>query len=105
MPVSLSVSQNVKLRSLQIDPASDWIYTEMMNNVPDNREILKALEALESRVSEMLKLTVTLKQENAALRHQNESLLSERNELIGQKATVKSSVEGLITRLRAMESA
>lgn len=75
-----------------------------MNKKANNTEIKHAVDTLEARVNELVKLTNTLKTENAALRQQNTSLLNDRNELMGQKATVKSSVENMITKLRAMES-
>lgn len=75
-----------------------------MNKKTTNPEINQAIDTLESRVNELIKLTNTLKTENAALRQQNTNLLSDRNDLMGQKATVKSSVENMITKLRAMES-
>jgi len=67
-------------------------------------EVTHTIDTLESRVNELVKLTNTLKVENASLRQQNSNLLKERNDLMGQKASVKSSVENMITRLRAMES-
>jgi len=69
-----------------------------------NNEVTHTIDTLESRVNELVKLTNTLKVENASLRQQNSNLLKERNDLMGQKASVKSSVENMITRLRAMES-
>ncbi len=75
-----------------------------MNKKTANPEINQAIDKLEARVNELVKLTNTLKTENAALRQQNTNLLSDRNDLMGQKATVKSSVENMITKLRAMES-
>jgi len=69
-----------------------------------NNEVTQTIDTLESRVNELVKLTNTLKVENASLRQQNSNLLKERNDLMGQKASVKSSVENMITRLRAMES-
>ena len=75
-----------------------------MNKKANNTEIKHAVDTLEARVNELVKLTNTLKTENAALRQQNTSLLNDRNELMGQKATVKSSVENMITKLRAIES-
>ncbi len=68
-------------------------------------EVTHTIDTLESRVDELVKLTNTLKLENASLRQQNSNLLKERNDLMGQKATIKSSVENMITRLRAMEPA
>lgn len=69
-----------------------------------NNEVTHTIDTLESRVNELVKLTNTLKLENASFRQQNSNLLKERNDLMGQKASVKSSVENMITRLRAMES-
>lgn len=74
-----------------------------MSNKSKN-EVIHTIDSLESRVNELVKLTSTLKMENASLRQQNSSLLKERNDLMGQKSSVKSTVENMITRLRAMES-
>lgn len=76
-----------------------------MSKKSSKNEVTHTIDTLESRVGELVKLTNTLKMENASLRQQNSNLLKERNDLMGQKATVKSSVENMITRLRAMESA
>jgi len=71
----------------------------MSNKTPNN------IEALESKVEELLELASRLSVENAALKQQLQGLKSDRSGLVEQKEQVRTQVEGMIARLKAMESA
>lgn len=63
------------------------------------------IEALESKVEELLALTRKLSEENTQLKQQLHELRSDRSHLVEQKEQVRSQVEGMIARLKTMESA
>ena len=63
------------------------------------------INKLEEQVNELLELCKRLGDENADLRAQLQHLTSERANLLEQKEHARSHVEGMISRLRAMESA
>jgi len=71
----------------------------MSNKTPNN------IEALESKVEELLELASRLSVENTALKQQLQGLKSDRSGLVEQKEQVRTQVEGMIARLKAMESA
>jgi len=71
----------------------------MSNKTPNN------IEALESKVEELLELASRLSVENSALKQQLQGLKSDRSGLVEQKELVRTQVEGMIARLKAMESA
>lgn len=61
------------------------------------------LQGLEVRVNELLRLCDNLREENRALRHQQDNLLAERSTLIEKSELARSRVESMIARLKAME--
>ncbi len=61
------------------------------------------LEILDSQVTELLKLTQQLKEENTSLRHQQVSLHHERAQLVEKNEIAKSRVEAIISRLKSLE--
>lgn len=63
------------------------------------------IEALESKVEELLELANRLSIENTSLKQQLHGLKVDRSGLVEQKEQVRTQVEGMITRLRSMESA
>jgi len=63
------------------------------------------IEALESKVEELLELANRLSIENTALKQQLQGLKVDRSGLVEQKEQVRTQVEGMISRLKAMESA
>jgi len=71
----------------------------MSNKTPNN------IEVLESKVEELLELASRLSVENTALKQQLQGLKSDRSGLVEQKEQVRTQVEGMIARLKAMESA
>ena len=61
------------------------------------------LDILESQVEELIRTCRRLKDENASLRARQESLVSERAELIEKTELARNRVEAMISRLKAME--
>jgi cell division protein ZapB len=62
------------------------------------------LQRLEIRVGELLTLVQQLAEENRALRHRQDSLSGERAVLLQKNEQVRTRVEAMIGRLRAMET-
>lgn len=63
------------------------------------------IEALESKVEELLALTRQLSQENSELKEQLNDIRNDRSHLAQQKEQVRSHVEGMIARLKTLETA
>ncbi len=63
------------------------------------------IEALESKVEELLELTRQLSRENAELKEQLQDIRNDRSHLVEQKEQVRTQVEGMIARLKTLETA
>ncbi len=61
------------------------------------------LEQLEARIGELILMCERLKQENWALRCQQQALAAQRATLIDKHEIARSRVEAMIHRLKAME--
>lgn len=61
------------------------------------------LRKLESRLDELVTTCSRLKEENRSLRQKQEALIGERATLLQKNEQVRARVEGMITRLKAME--
>ncbi|MFP4131552.1 TIGR02449 family protein [Thiohalospira sp.] len=61
------------------------------------------LKQLESRVESLLRTVERLQEENRSLREHQQSLMTERAQLIEKTELARSRVEGMITRLKSME--
>jgi cell division protein ZapB len=61
------------------------------------------LKRLETRLDELVALVVRLKEENRALRSRHELLANERTALLNRSDQVRTRVEAMIGRLKAME--
>jgi len=62
------------------------------------------LEILEEQVEAMFRLIQQLKEENTSLRNQQVALHQERSHLMEKNEVAKSRVEGIISRLKSLES-
>ena len=62
------------------------------------------LRTLEVRVEELIRACNHLKDENRMLRVHQETLQSERSELMEKNEQAKSRVDAMITRLRSLET-
>ena len=61
------------------------------------------LQKLEVRLEELVNTITRLKEENRSLRNQQDSLVSERANLIEKNEMARTRVEAMITRLKSME--
>ena len=61
------------------------------------------LSVLETQIDELIRRCDRLRDENLALREQQDGLLAERASLIEKSELVRARVEAMIARLRAME--
>lgn len=61
------------------------------------------LGLVEARVDELVRLVEELREENRALRNQQDHLVAERAALIEKSELARSRVEAMIARLKAME--
>jgi cell division protein ZapB len=61
------------------------------------------LKRLERRVDELLVTVQQLKEENRALRQRQETLAAEKTSLLNRNEQVRTRVEAMIGRLKAME--
>ena len=61
------------------------------------------LQLFETRVDELVTLTMQLREENRALRQRLDGLMSERATLLQKNEQVRARVEAMIGRLKAME--
>jgi cell division protein ZapB len=63
------------------------------------------IEALEKKVDELIALSTRLSLENNALKQQLQELRNDRASLVEQRDQVRHQVEGMITRLKTIETA
>ncbi|MBS37481.1 MAG: TIGR02449 family protein [Thiotrichales bacterium] len=61
------------------------------------------IAALEARIDELIKNCDELREENRALKNQQDNLIAERASLIEKSELARSRVESMIARLKAME--
>ena len=61
------------------------------------------ISALEARLDELIKSCDELREENRALKNQQDNLIAERASLIEKSELARSRVESMIARLKAME--
>ena len=61
------------------------------------------LEALEEKVDELIALSEVLVEENQVLKAKQQSWTTERAKLVERNELVKTRVESMITRLRALD--
>ena len=70
-----------------------------------NTENQNNIDALESKVEELLALTKKLSTENTDLKQQLQDIRGDRAHLVEQREQVRNQVEGMITRLKTIETA
>ncbi|MDH3401436.1 MAG: TIGR02449 family protein [Chromatiales bacterium] len=61
------------------------------------------LKALERRLDDLVGVVDVLKEENRSLKQRQDALTGERAQLLQKNEQVRARVEGMITRLKAME--
>lgn len=75
-----------------------------MNSEAGNHHFELELRRLENRLDELLVICRQLQDENGSLRQRQDSLIEERARLVQMNDQVRSRVEAMITRLKAMEN-
>ena len=75
-----------------------------MSHNNKNAVVETELSRLEVRVGELLTLVQQLTEENRALRHRQDSLSNERATLVQKNEQVRTRVEAMSGRLRALET-
>ena len=70
-----------------------------------NTEKQSNIEALESKVEELLALSKKLSTENTELKQQLQDTKGDRAHLFEQREQVRNQVESMITRLKTIETA
>ena len=71
--------------------------------IPRHAVIDQELRLFETRLDELVLLTVQLREENRALRQRLDGLATERASLLQKNEQVRARVEAMIGRLKAME--
>lgn len=84
-------------------PERGSIMPAMAKDAPRESQAELDLKKLEYRVEELIRLAERLKEENISLQQKQETLVSERAALLQKNELVRTRVEAMITRLRAME--
>jgi len=74
----------------------------MSNSTPQS-VTEQELRKLEVRLEELVRSIDRLKEENRSLRHQQDSLVTERANLIEKNELARNRVEAMINRLKGME--
>ena len=92
------------LRGPLLTPVATRFYSGSMNSEAGNHHFEMELQRLEKRLDELLVICRQLQDENVSLRQRQDSLMEERAKLIQMNDQVRSRVEAMITRLKAMEN-
>ena len=74
-----------------------------MSNPTPQSVTEQELRKLEVRLEELVRSIERLKEENRSLRHQQDSMVTERAHLIEKNELARNRVEAMINRLKAME--
>lgn len=75
----------------------------MPNEAPRETQAELDLKKLDFRIDELIRLVQRLKEENRSLQQKQDALMSERAALVQKNELVRTRVEAMITRLRALE--
>jgi cell division protein ZapB len=74
-----------------------------MSQTQSTSVVEQELKQLETRLEELVVLVAQLQEENRALRHRHDALMTERASLLQKNEQVRARVEAMIGRLKAME--
>lgn len=86
-----------------VDPESRRFYSSAMSKKAPEHQFEVELKALEQRLDDLVGVVDVLKEENRSLKQRQDALTSERAQLLQKNEQVRARVEGMITRLKAME--
>ena len=79
---------------------------QFINSGADNAAMAgDDLSKLEYRIDELIRVVERLKEENLSLQQKQDALVADRAALLQKNELVRTRVEAMITRLRAMEHA
>jgi cell division protein ZapB len=87
-----------------IDRKREAHYIECMTEKTETTNLGEEVDRLEAQVGQLLDTVDRLQRENRSLRAQQESLTTERANLLEKHDMVRTRVEGIITRLKSMEN-
>ena len=79
-------------------------YIAQMETIDPRIVSEQELKALESRIDELVRACLHLKEENKILKSRQGALVAERAALIEKTELAKSRVEPMITRLKSLEA-
>jgi len=86
-----------------LTPEPGHHYIAAMGNEGGNERFDLELKRLEKRLDELVIICKKLQEENASLRHRQDTLTAERATLLQKNEQVRGRVEAMISRLKAME--
>jgi len=99
----LSTATFVDSQPFSLTDASARNYSFAMAEAKTNGAVDLELKRLEKRVDELLATVQQIKEENRALRQRQETLAAEKTSLLNRNEQVRTRVEAMIGRLKAME--
>jgi cell division protein ZapB len=87
--------------TLTVPQAQNYSFPMTTANQPADADV--ELKKLENRLDELIALVHQLKEENRALRARQDALATEKTALLNRNDQVRTRVEAMIGRLKAME--
>lgn len=103
MDISITPPSAKVVKFAAVDPVDAALYIGHMSTEKPTRQEEIDLKKLEFQVDELIRTCERLKSENRSLRGQQESLVTERANLIKKTEVARQRVEAMITRLKSME--
>ncbi len=88
----------------QIDRLTARFYSGAMTKSKDTSSFDEELKRLEGRLDELVLICNQLKEENRSLKQRQDTLSAERATMLQKNEQVRSRVEAMIGRLKAMET-
>ena len=86
-----------------LTPVARRFYSDSVDSATENARFELELVQLEKRLNELLAICRQLQDENVSLKQRQNNLMEERARLMQLNDQVRSRVEAMIGRLRAME--
>jgi cell division protein ZapB len=99
----VSTATLINTQPFSLTDVSARNYSFAMAEAKSNGAIDLELKRLEKRVDELLNTVQQIKEENRALRQRQETLAAEKTSLLNRNEQVRTRVEAMIGRLKAME--
>jgi cell division protein ZapB len=99
----VAIATSVAASPFSLTDASARNYSFAMAEAKGTGAVDIELKRLEKRVEELLATVQQIKEENRALRQRQEMLAAEKTSLLSRSEQVRTRVEAMIGRLKAME--